>query len=213
MSRLAIGLCSALLVVACSKKDKQEEAKPVEPTAVEPTPAAEPTAKPAAEATPEEGLAAAKKGAKTLGKTLQTNLGSAMQKSGPVGAMQMCADDAAKLTAAVASPRLRVGRSTLRLRNPKNVEAPEWVKTWLTESGERKAEGLAGVEEVVDGTARFLKPLAVNGLCLTCHGDAATQPPEMKELLASRYPEDKAVGYEVGDLRGALWAEYDLKAP
>ncbi len=212
MSRLAIGLCSALVLVACSTKEKQEEAA-AEPTPVEPSPAAEPVATPAAEATPEEGLAAAKKGAKMLGKTLKTNLGGAMQKSGPVGAMQMCADDAAKMTATVASPRLRVGRSTLRLRNPKNAEAPGWVKTWLTESGERKAVGLTGVEEVVDGTARFLKPLAINGLCLTCHGDQNTQPLDMKELLANRYPEDRAVGYEVGDLRGALWAEYDLKAP
>jgi len=32
----------------------------------------------------------------------------------------------------------------------------------------------------------------------------------MQEMLANRYPEDKALGYEVGDLRGVIWAEYDV---
>ncbi|MCP4449645.1 MAG: DUF3365 domain-containing protein [Myxococcales bacterium] len=33
----------------------------------------------------------------------------------------------------------------------------------------------------------------------------------MRARLAARYPDDKAVGYEAGDLRGAIWAELDLR--
>ncbi|MBL4636778.1 MAG: DUF3365 domain-containing protein [Kofleriaceae bacterium] len=105
---------------------------------------------------------------------------------------------------------MRVGRSTLRLRNPKNAESPPWVQEWLTTTGERKTEGLKGLEEVVDGVARVIVPLTASGMCLGCHGDAASHTDTMKELLASKYPEDKAVGYESGDLRGVVWAEYDL---
>ena len=28
--------------------------------------------------------------------------------------------------------------------------------------------------------------------------------PEVKELIASKYPEDKAFGYNIGDFRGAV---------
>ncbi len=232
MNRLLVGLCAIAVVSACSKEDeKQPKPSEVAPhatpakgtaakTAPEPIPeTAEPAPEPAApapyemtgEASPEQGLAAAKAGAKALGGTLKGRLMSAMQEGGPEGALQACAAEASSLTAGVGSNRLRVGRSTLRLRNPKNAEAPEWVKTWLTETGERKAEGVAGVEEVVDGTARVLIPLAVGGLCLACHGSTDPHSEAMKTLLASRYPEDKATGYENGDLRGALWAEFDLK--
>jgi len=160
-----------------------------------------------------KAIAEAKKGAKTLSKTLKRRLVGAMQEGGPEAALSACAADAQSITAGAAAPRLRVGRSTLRLRNPKNAGAPTWVNEWLTKTGERKTEGLKGLEEVVEGTARVLVPLTASSLCLACHGDTKTHTNQMKELLASQYPEDKATGYQSGDLRGVIWAEYDLETP
>jgi hypothetical protein len=40
--------------------------------------------------------------------------------------------------------------------------------------------------------------------CLACHGDPEAIDPQVKRLLAERYPDDTAVGYKPGDLRGAV---------
>lgn len=207
MKPLLLGTCAVLVLFGCSKKsDESPKNSEAQPPAIE-----TPTSNTGGEVSPEQGLAAAKMGASTLATNLKSRLMSAMQEGGPEGALHVCAQEAQDLTAKSASPRLRVGRSSLRIRNPKNADAPDWVRAWLTETGERKVEGIEGVEEVVDGTARVLMPLATGGLCLACHGDPATQSDSMKALLASSYPEDKATGYQPGDLRGALWAEYDLR--
>jgi hypothetical protein len=51
---------------------------------------------------------------------------------------------------------------------------------------------------------RYLKPLRIVPPCLTCHGDRKAMDVELVELLEELYPEDRAVGYENGDLRGAV---------
>lgn len=215
MNKLQAGLFTVLLLSGCSKKDENKD------EASETAQKVEKSGEGAKKIDSDKGdktiglsdadaIAEAKKGAKALGKTLKRRLVGAMQEGGPEAALSACAQDAQTLTAGAAAPRLRVGRSTLRLRNPKNGEAPQWVKDWLTATGERKTEGLKGHEEVVDGTARVLVPLSASGMCLGCHGDAKSHTDKMKELLASKYPDDKAVGYENGDLRGVIWAEFDL---
>ncbi|MDZ7763171.1 MAG: DUF3365 domain-containing protein [Melioribacteraceae bacterium] len=52
--------------------------------------------------------------------------------------------------------------------------------------------------------ARYMQPLFVGGPCLTCHGDENKMSDEIKSLLSESYPNDKAVGYKAGDLRGAI---------
>jgi hypothetical protein len=51
---------------------------------------------------------------------------------------------------------------------------------------------------------RFLRPIRVAQPCLACHGTPATYSPAVRGLLRERYPQDQAVGYQVGDLRGAI---------
>ncbi|MEL6344677.1 MAG: DUF3365 domain-containing protein [Myxococcota bacterium] len=160
----------------------------------------------------QEALTAAQGAARKLGTSLKGRLSSAMQSDGPKGAVTACADEAQGMTAlATAGSRARAGRAALKLRNPANANAPEWVKQWLDEQGHRSAEGVRGISETHrDGdamVARVLKPIPVEGVCLTCHGDPAAIPEEVKAALAERYPADQATGYALGDLRGALWAE------
>jgi hypothetical protein len=51
---------------------------------------------------------------------------------------------------------------------------------------------------------RYMKPIKIGASCLKCHGNEGNIPPEVKELITKRYPDDKAVGYKNGDLRGAV---------
>ncbi len=51
---------------------------------------------------------------------------------------------------------------------------------------------------------RYLKPILVQAECLNCHGSETDLMPEVKQLIAQQYTEDKAVGYQIGELRGAV---------
>ncbi len=107
-------------------------------------------------------------------------------------------------------PQGQVGISALRLRNPAN-RPPPWVKSWLqTHDGADYAdvEGFARVEEAPEGrVARVLQPIPMLERCVRCHGAPEQIPPDVRAEIDRRYPGDASVGYEVGDLRGAVWAE------
>jgi len=70
------------------------------------------------------------------------------------------------------------------------------------------------VAEVVNDDAgprlRYLRPLVIKGTCLNCHGDVESMEPELRTVLEERYPDDEAVGYQEGDLRGAVSVTVDL---
>ena len=69
------------------------------------------------------------------------------------------------------------------------------------------------VESTVTGadgnrTFRYLKAIPTGPLCLKCHGSDLA--PDLAAKLAELYPEDKAHGFAVGDLRGAFSVKLDL---
>lgn len=51
---------------------------------------------------------------------------------------------------------------------------------------------------------RYAKAIAIEPLCLTCHGTADSIPEEVKARLRTKYPLDQTTGYSVGELRGAV---------
>lgn len=57
----------------------------------------------------------------------------------------------------------------------------------------------------------YMKPLVVQGMCLKCHGSNSEIPADVKKLFAVKYPKDKAIGYKVGDVRGAITVRIPLK--
>lgn len=172
-----------------------------------PAPASTPAPEtPAIVETPDAPAERVSKAAKRLGVGLKTRLVAAMGEGGPARAVTVCSEEAAGIAATVREETgVRVGRSSLRLRNPDNA-GPDWVMAWLRETGERSAEGLSAHREEHDGEARFLAPIAVEPVCVTCHGPREGLPEEVRALLTERYPDDRAVGYAVGDLRGVVWA-------
>jgi hypothetical protein len=156
-------------------------------------------------------LAAARAAAQKLGAQVRTKLMEAMNHGGPANAVNVCAAEAQGIAAQVAKETgASVGRSSLKLRNIEDAP-PGWVQTWLVSQGDRKADRAEAFEGVFDSpagrVARVLKPIAIDGVCLSCHGDPAGIAEPVKAVLAAKYPDDKATGYQVGDLRGALWAE------
>ena len=95
-------------------------------------------------------------------------------------------------------------------RNPAN--APNaWEMETLQQFETRKAAGeqasdLDAWTIVVDDqghrTFRYMKAIATVPMCLQCHGRRLND--EIAAKVAALYPEDAAIGFKAGDLRGAF---------
>jgi hypothetical protein len=200
--RMAVTGALGLLLLGCPRQVDEARETEEPPAPLDETPS--PVQREAAE---EAALARAAKAAGALGQTLKDRLTEAMAEGGPARAMTVCADEAQALTAQVGERfDVSVGRSALRLRNPKN-EGPEWVHAWLQEQGDRPAAQAEPLTRVVDDRAQVVRPIAMGGVCLSCHGPAEGIPPAVQAVLRERYPQDQATGFREGDLRGALWAQ------
>jgi hypothetical protein len=49
-----------------------------------------------------------------------------------------------------------------------------------------------------------MKAIVIAPMCLGCHGAPAEMPENVKATLARLYPNDPALGYRAGELRGAV---------
>jgi hypothetical protein len=155
-------------------------------------------------------LEASRAAAKQLFEVLRDEMQAAVQSGGPVAALDVCHEKAQALTRKVSEEKgWQVARTSLKLRNPKN--APDaWETQVLEDFQKRKAGGEplekmehhAVVEEGGKRYFRYMKAIPVGGVCANCHG--MVLKPDVKKKLDELYPEDKARGFQVGDLRGAF---------
>ena len=144
--------------------------------------------------------------ARSLGMGVRAKLTEAMASGGPAAAIGICGEAAAEVGASLQKDGVQVGRSSLRLRNPANT-GPDWVQAWLLGQGERLAAEASPFVDKTPTSVRVALPIAVEAPCVACHGSPEALAPEIRAALAQRYPSDRATGYAVGDLRGAVWAE------
>ena len=130
---------------------------------------------------------------------------------GPVAAIDACQLQAPELARALAKDGVRVGRASDRLRNPANV-APAWVAPILADYVKNPSSRWPAAVYLHKDRAGYVEPIIVQALCLTCHGSDIA--PALAARINERYPADRAIDYEVGDLRGVFWVEYPrLKNP
>ena len=148
-------------------------------------------------------------------KELKGTLVSAMKEKGPAGAVNVCATKAQEITAKHNRDGWKVGRTALKLRNPKN--APDaWEKAVLEEFEKKIAEGADPKTlvkaEIVDMNGqkvfRFMKAIPTMKPCLTCHGEKVQ--PDVLKVIRQHYPQDQATGFKLGQLRGAFTLQKPL---
>lgn len=133
-------------------------------------------------------------------------------KGGPEGAIGACQVQAPALARA-ASERTgwSVKRVSLRNRNPKAVP-DAWERAALEDFDRRaaahepaaKLERFEAVQEDGKTVWRYMRALPTAELCVACHGAPEQLSPAVKAKLASLYPDDRATGYRVGEIRGAM---------
>ena len=153
----------------------------------------------------------ARETAMTLTERLRSQLAAAIKSGGAVSALGLCQTISPDLvTSANDEFHFETGRTALRLRNPENAP-DEWELKVLKLFQERIAAGsdparLEFSETLTtaegDKLFRYMKPIMTADMCLACHGTDVK--PEVKAEITRYYPEDKAVGFKLGELRGAF---------
>lgn len=145
----------------------------------------------------------------TLGGKLQAEI----KAGGPAAAIGVCATAAPAIAGELSRQNgVRLTRVSLRVRNPLLGSPDAWEQGALIAFESRLAKGepadrLEFAETVVEPGGRYfryMKALPVQPVCLNCHGDTAGLAPEIKERLAREYPADRATGYSLGQIRGAV---------
>ena len=158
----------------------------------------------------EEALADSRATVGEFMKTLKQELQSGMQAGGPVNAVSVCNLTAPGIANTYSAREGReVSRTSLRVRNPDNAPVA-WQRAVLESFEQRKQAGedVTALEfhEVVttDGVRelRYMKAIPTAKLCLACHGE--TVDSTVGTRLEKLYPDDQAMGYRVGDIRGAF---------
>lgn len=148
---------------------------------------------------------------KAFAGSLQSELQGAMKSGGPLNALSVCNLEAMPITAKNAiDANALVSRVSLKNRNPDNVPN-DWQRAVLEEFDKRAADGedpatMASVTVVKTEDEkhqiRFMKATPAGGVCLACHGQEIA--PDLQSKLDELYPEDKATGYSLGEVRGAI---------
>ena len=126
---------------------------------------------------------------------------------GPDKAIAACKVEAPRIATELSVDGILLGRSSHRLRNPVN-EAPAWVAPvldgYVATAGDLEPVSVS----LAEGRAGYVEPILMQPLCLTCHGDV--QDPALVERIEADYPQDRATGFEAGELRGVFWIEYPV---
>ncbi|MCK5725958.1 MAG: DUF3365 domain-containing protein [Thiotrichaceae bacterium] len=214
MNKLILVSALSLIVVACG-----DEASTVSKDTAKTASTAAPTEQATNTALFDKKTAVieAKMITKAFGGALKTKLKAAMTEGGPVNALEVCNKEAIAITEKVAQEQgASISRVSLKNRNPTNVPN-DWQKAVLEDFDARAAKGedikTMGFAEVVENDGkkqlRFMKALPTGDLCLSCHGDNIN--PALQAKITELYPEDKAIGYKKGQVRGAIIVIKDAK--
>ncbi len=124
---------------------------------------------------------------------------------GPVEAISACRVQAPRIAQARSQGGILLGRTSHRLRSPANA-APEWVSPILEAYVSSPSDRSPRTVPLPEGRAGYVEPILTQPLCLVCHGE--TLAPEVAERITELYPQDEAVGFQVGDLRGVFWIAF-----
>ena len=146
--------------------------------------------------------------AQMLLQNLKAELKKALKTKGAVGAIEVCSKKAMEITQEVAEDfgDIEIKRTTFKYRNPKNkpdqyeAEALKFFEKTYKETGKLPPYYI----QKLKGEYRYYKPLKIQGVCLTCHGDPKSMDPKVVKKLKELYPNDKATGYKLGDFRGVI---------
>jgi hypothetical protein len=140
---------------------------------------------------------------------LSTQLTEQMKAGGPAQAIPFCNEKAMPITNQLSEKfEATIKRTSNDLRNQQNAPS-EREREILDEFHKMKLENkqLKPIVELDAANKKhFYAPIIIKANCLVCHGTInETVSIKTDSIIKSLYPNDKAIGYVDGDLRG-IWS-------
>lgn len=139
---------------------------------------------------------------------LQKELSTALSEVGPVGAIGVCRSTAPAIGARLSEDSgFTVSRIARRNRNAQNGISPDLEALYSDlESSPMQDGSPRSVHGTVGERLVYLRAIPMQEQpCSTCHG--SNIDPALSEVISQSYPEDRAVGFKPGELRGAFLVE------
>jgi hypothetical protein len=141
-------------------------------------------------------------------KALSKEVMDALEAGGVKHAVDYCNVHASPLIDSLSKQhKVQISRVSDKYRNPDNKPG-ELDLTVLKAYREQLAAGdeLQPHLEVTANDVIFYSPILIlNPVCLNCHGEPGTTAEQGNiDFIKTKYPDDRAVGYKIGDLRG-VW--------
>lgn len=160
----------------------------------------------------EQAMEAGKRIADASQSALASHLIKEIENVGFEGAVTYCHVNALPITDSLSLIyNAEIRRTSFRNRNDAN--APDSLDRVVLARFERMHEGdtvpKPEVRYTERGKARYYSPIFVAPICLNCHGMTGMDlTADLHALILDEYPNDEAVGFETGDVRGAWVIEF-----
>jgi hypothetical protein len=142
-------------------------------------------------------------------KALSEKLTEQMKMGGPAKAIPFCNIEAMPLTQQLSNEfNVTIKRTSDKLRNQENRPSErelEIINNYHKLISEKK-EITPIVEVDSNNNKHYYTPILLKANCLACHGKVDEfVSVKTDSIIKSLYPNDKAIGYNDGDLRG-IWS-------
>ncbi|WP_404339961.1 DUF3365 domain-containing protein [Pseudoalteromonas mariniglutinosa] len=136
---------------------------------------------------------------------LKKKLQEAIANGGLKSGVKVCHQQAPVIAKTFSTDGWTVARTSLRTRNATNA-ASDWERQTLLEFTQKRQQG-STVNTLIKTTTdkvqfRYMQAIPTAGLCLACYG--ANIAVDVKQAIKNNYPNDTAVDFNVGDIRGAF---------
>ncbi len=137
--------------------------------------------------------------------TLISNLTKAIDEQGIESAALFCAEKAQGLTDSMSNVLgYKVRRISDRNRNTAN-ELDNYEKEVFLAFQSSKENGTMIHSQVNESDRKYYKPILLGmPLCLKCHGSSEDRDEAAYAVISDKYPNDMAINYTLGELRG-MW--------
>jgi len=164
---------------------------------------------PAPEPPPEDRTEEARRIVDRFQADLLAALSAALAEGGPTAAVEVCAEIAPAIAAALSEESGAVVRRTaLRNRNPHAVPNAAERRGMAAFASPLDAEGKPREwSEATPASFRYMRAIPTKPMCTTCHGTSIA--PDVAAAIRARYPNDAATGFAPGDLRGAFSVRWE----
>ena len=197
MKKLIIVILVLGLFASCQENQKQEQAKPVKKEAVKPA---------------FDEMAYKKKGKEIAMATFKAFKGHIQRIAGMDGlpsVINFCNENAMELTDSISKKyNVKIKRTSHKFRNEKNApntDEMSVIKNYLAIQEDNNKQMTPLIMKDDEGFVHFYAPIKIKQECLKCHGVLKKDiNADIYKIIKQKYPNDKAIGFREGELRG-IW--------